>query len=218
MAALRSEMGRALLSDKESWSGSNEDPSQSTQDLFSTDAGFAPKAAFQSAVNEVLATAGLTSTERAARIMELQEGGAAGPVNHVLLKVDNPGGGEDRIRVDLRGASVGARIDMTNTGEADRVASKLGDLQRTLERHGLETESLRVRNSATTHTAADLPRAGLALAEAETSRGSAGSRSGSGGSESYRDAWKESGQGQTRRDPSDPRNRFRRPTPEKENA
>ena len=175
--------------------------------------------AFRNAVNEVLATAGTSGAERAARILELQDGAAAGPLSHVMLRVDNPSGGEDRIRVDLRGSSVDAQIHMSNAGEAERVNARLGELRTTLERHGLEAESLNVRSTATGKAeAGELSRLGIALTESESSRG-AGSRSGSNHSDSSRDAWKESTQGQQRRDPSDPRQqRFRRPTPEKETA
>ena len=141
-------------------------------------------------------------------------------MNSVLLRVDNPAGGEDRIRVDLRGAGVEATIDMRNAGEAERVANRLGELQRTLERHGLESETLRVRSVAqNTSDAAEVARVGIAVGESGESRGS---RSGTGGSgaDSFRDAWKEQGEGQgrSRRDPSDPRDRERRHQPPEETA
>lgn len=216
IAALRSELGRG--SGGEAGSGEGDRSHDGTGD-FRAESSFIPRGTFQNAVAEVLGTTAMTGAERAARILELQDGAAAGPMSHVTLRVDNPSGGEDRIRIDLRGSTVDAQIDMSNAGEAERVSARLGELRTTLERHGLETESLRVRASATNHSEViDTTRAGLALSEAESSRGAGGSRSGSSNSDSARDEWREFAQGQQRRDPSDPRQRPRRSTPEKENA
>ncbi|MDQ6829414.1 MAG: hypothetical protein M3081_11155, partial [Gemmatimonadota bacterium] len=57
-------------------------------------------------------------------------------------------GGEDRIRVGLRGASVGASIDLRDASQVERLTARLGELKQTLANHGLESESLRVRNIA----------------------------------------------------------------------
>lgn len=214
ISALRSEFA-SFAGDRGS-GGESEGWGSADSELMSGEGSVFPRATFQTAVNEILATGGMGAAERAARIMELQDGAANGPVNHVLLRLDNSAGGEDTIRVDLRGSSVDATIDMRNASEADRVSVKLGDLQRTLERHGLEAESLRVRTtSANGPDAVEIPRGALGLAEAESSRGS-GSRSGS--NDPDRESWKEAAQEQSRRDPSDPRQRPRRNTPEKENA
>jgi uncharacterized protein YcbK (DUF882 family) len=219
IAALRSELGRAFTGEGGSGSGEGERSSQDSG-VFRGEGSLLPRGTFQNAVNEVLATSGTNGAERAARILELQDGAAAGPMSHVMLRVDNPSGGEDRIRIDLRGSSVDARIDMSNVGEAERVTARLGELRSTLERHGLEAESLRVRSTSAINQAdaIEMPRLGLALSEAEASRGAAGSRSGSSNPDSSREEWKDTAQGQARRDPSDPRQRPRRPTPEKETA
>ena len=218
IASLRSEMSRSFGG--EGGNGYSESESSShDSSLFRADAPLLAGGSFRNAVNELLATTGATGAERAARILEMQDGAAAGPMSHVMLRVDNPSGGEDRIRVDLRGSSVDAQISMANAGEAERVNARLGELRTTLERHGLEAQSLDVRSSTASKTeAVELPRLGIALTESDSSRG-AGSRSGSNSSDSFREAWKESNQGQ-RRDPSDPRQqqRARRATPEKENA
>jgi hypothetical protein len=62
----------------------------------------------------------------------------------MTLKLDNAVGGEDRIRVDLRGLGVGTHIDVTDAGAADRMQSRVGELQRALEGHGLESDGVRI--------------------------------------------------------------------------
>jgi hypothetical protein len=88
-----------------------------------------------------------TREAEVARVLELQDG-ARGPLNHVVLRVDNPAGGQDRIRVDLRGARVDATLNMSNPADAERISARIGDLQKALESRGLEAEALRVRSTA----------------------------------------------------------------------
>lgn len=89
-----------------------------------------------------------SSAAHVARVLDLQDGIAAGPVSHVTLHLDNADGGEDRIRVDLRGASVGATIDVRDPAAAENMTLHLADLQRALEGKGLETDALHVRAMA----------------------------------------------------------------------
>jgi hypothetical protein len=67
----------------------------------------------------------------------------------MVLRLDNPAGGEDTIRVGLRGAAVDARIELGgDAGAAERMHAHVGELRRALEQKGLETEALRVRAAA----------------------------------------------------------------------
>lgn len=218
IAALRSELLGQAFSEGEGGSADGESAPGWQPELISPESSFT-RAPFQSAVSEILATSGTSAAERVARVMELQEGGETGAMSSVLLRVENAAGGEDRIRVDLRGNGVEATIDMKNVGEAERLGNRLGDLQRTLERHGLESETLRVRTTPTAAAdVAEVARVGIAVGDTGEARGSRTGAGGS-GSESFRETWKESTQGQSRRDPADPRNRDRRfQQPEKESA
>jgi uncharacterized protein YcbK (DUF882 family) len=82
---------------------------------------------------------------RVAQVFGLQDAKAAQPMSSLLLRVDNGAGGEDRIRVDLRGTTVGASIDMRDADAAQQLAKNLPDLTRSLEARGLDTGALRVR-------------------------------------------------------------------------
>src|SRR5690606_33183038 len=77
--------------------------------------------------NQTFEAAGVTGTDavqRAAQILAMKESASTAPVNHLLLRLDNGAGGEDRIRVDLRGGTVGTTLDIENSGEAERLASR----------------------------------------------------------------------------------------------
>ena len=82
---------------------------------------------------------------RVAQVFGLQDAKAAQPMSSLLLRLDNGAGGEDRIRVDLRGTTVGASIDMRDADAAQQLAKNLPDLTRSLESRGLDTGALRVR-------------------------------------------------------------------------
>jgi uncharacterized protein YcbK (DUF882 family) len=85
------------------------------------------------------------AASRISRVLELQDvASIARPMSHMTLKLDNAMGGEDRIRVDLRGLGVGTHIDVTDAGAADRMQSRVGELQRALEGHGLESDGVRI--------------------------------------------------------------------------
>jgi hypothetical protein len=95
-------------------------------------------------------TAGETRTltsaaaERIAHLLDLESSTPMKPLSQVLLRLDGAEG-EDRIRVDLRGTAIGATIDVSDPATADRLGTRLVELQRALERQGLEPETLQVR-------------------------------------------------------------------------
>jgi hypothetical protein len=82
------------------------------------------------------------------RIEALRDGAAARPLSHVTLMVENATGGEDRIRVGLRGTAVGATLELSDPAAVDRLGATIGELQQALEQRGLETDALRVRRQA----------------------------------------------------------------------
>jgi hypothetical protein len=118
----------------------------------------------------VIAPARVDLASRVARLLDLQEHAATRPVSHMTLRLDNAAGGEDRIRVDLRGLSVGATIDLSDPAAADRVSARIAELQRALERQGLETESLRVRSAAHLTDTVELSRVATTLHEGDAQR------------------------------------------------
>jgi hypothetical protein len=109
---------------------------------------------------------GVDVAARVARVLELQEGASARPLSSILLRLDNPAGGEDRIRVDLRGTSVDARLDLNDPAEAQRLGARIGDLRQALERQGLEADALRIRATGVARPdAAEAVRAAAAIAD-----------------------------------------------------
>jgi hypothetical protein len=151
---------------------------------------------------------GTDAAARLGQILEMQEGGAARPLSHVLLRMEAPGGGEERIRVDLRGTSVGTIIDVTDANAAERLHARVGELQHALEGKGLEAESVQIRSATTKPVeGSDAARTLAGAAEGEVIRSSTPSRSGS-------DSTPHRERGETARDQSqsgsrDPRNRSR---------
>ena len=75
---------------------------------------------------------------------------APGPrsLTHLTLSLDDGNGGQERVRIGMRGASVGASFEMRDTASADRVSSRLGELTRALEQRGLEPDAFHVRSAA----------------------------------------------------------------------
>ena len=96
----------------------------------------------------VAGVVGTDALERISRIRELQHDAAGGPVSHVTLQVDAPEGGQDRIRIDLRGSAIETTIDLQDPAAAERLRNRAGELQGALERHGLEPEPVRIRSAA----------------------------------------------------------------------
>jgi hypothetical protein len=91
----------------------------------------------------------------------LQEAKDALPVSHMLLQLDNPDGGLDRIRVGVRGAMVGATIDTHDPVAATDMARNVQQLASALQARGLDADSLRVRvaGGASMASPGDLARA-----------------------------------------------------------
>lgn len=107
------------------------------------------------------ATVGETgAAARAAAIFAMQDARDAQPVSHMTLQLDNGSGGLDRIRIGLRGAAVGATIDMHDSVTASDVAANIHQLASALQSRGLDPDSLRVRTTSTVGAAstADLSR------------------------------------------------------------
>jgi len=92
-------------------------------------------------------TAHADMSERIARVLKVQDAASDRPLSQVLLRLERPDGGEDRLRVDLRGNTVSATLDVGDQAAADRLNANVKELQRTLERHGFETDSLTVRTT-----------------------------------------------------------------------
>ena len=99
--------------------------------------------------SDALHDASASTASRAARAMDAQDAPGPRSLSHLTLSLDDGHGGQDQVRVGMRGSSVGASFDMSNTISADRVSSRLGELTRALEQRGLEPQSFQVRASST---------------------------------------------------------------------
>jgi len=114
-------------------------------------------------------------SERIARLLKVQDAAADRPLSQVMLRLERPDGGEDRVRVDLRGTSVTATLDVSDQAAADRLGANVGELQRALERHGFDAESLTVRTTTRALESATLSRAAGASVESDLQRTTASS-------------------------------------------
>jgi hypothetical protein len=85
---------------------------------------------------------------RAERVMRLQDAPTPRTLSRLTLSLDDGRGGQDQVRIGLRGSSVGASFDMRDAGGADRIAARMGELTRALEQHGLEPQAFQVRSGA----------------------------------------------------------------------
>jgi uncharacterized protein YcbK (DUF882 family) len=213
LSSLRSELGSGSSgADEEGTDAQGQGaPGWGETDIARGDLSLFTRGTFQSTVSQVLETGGAAAAERVARVMELQDG-ARGPVNHVVLRVDNPAGGQDRIRVDLRGTAVDATLDMSNAADAQRISTRITDLQKALENRGLEAEALRVRSTAA--EGQNAARMALGAAESDPSRGSRAD--GGAGNPDREDPDRQDGQ--PRREPADGREHGRQHQPRKENS
>jgi flagellar hook-length control protein FliK len=101
-----------------------------------------------SGTSDVSATRGIDMSERVAAILDVQNRAQDRPVSSLLLRLEHPELGEDRLRVDLRNNSVGATLDVANARAADQLNAHIADLRRALEAQGLEPEHLTIRHAA----------------------------------------------------------------------
>ncbi|HEX4935327.1 MAG TPA: flagellar hook-length control protein FliK, partial [Gemmatimonadaceae bacterium] len=121
------------------------------------------------------------ATERIARVLRLQDAGGDRPVSSVVLRLDTPDGGEDRIRIDMRGRAIGATLDVADPRSAEQLRQHVGELQQALQRQGLEGESMIVRTAQRTTDATTLTASAIS-AERDVLRAASASASDGGGS------------------------------------
>lgn len=90
---------------------------------------------------------GAIAAERIARVLDAQQAATPRTVSHLTLRVERAEGGEDRIRLDVRGRAVEARIDVADLGAADHLTARTPELRAALAQHGLTTDDIRVRSA-----------------------------------------------------------------------
>jgi hypothetical protein len=152
---------------------------QSRDELVRAVAGTDPSVSTTSttAAGETSSIGHADMSERIARLLKVQDAAADRPMSQVMLRLERPDGGEDKVRVDLRGNSVSATLDLGDQGAADRLGANMKELQRALERHGFETDSLTVRTATRAVESSTLSRAAGASVEAELQRAASPSSS-----------------------------------------
>lgn len=100
------------------------------------------------------------AADHVGRMLDVRDATPAHPLSHVTLDLDNANGGTDRITVQLRGGAVDTAISLGDTGRADRMSLRVGELQHALEHHGLEAGSIHVASTAGDTGAGWTPRRG----------------------------------------------------------
>ncbi|MEP6619452.1 MAG: hypothetical protein ABJE47_09060 [bacterium] len=102
---------------------------------------------------DALTDARATTASRVSRLMDVQDAPGPRSLSHITLSLDDGNGGQDSVRVGMRGTSVGATFDMSNASSADRVSARLGELSKALEQRGLEPQAFQVRATSTAREA-----------------------------------------------------------------
>ena len=109
------------------------------------------------------------------RLVALQDAAAGRPLSQLTLRLDGPQGVEERIRVDLRGNTVGATLDLGDRASVEQITSRLGELRQSLAQRGLDSESLLVRQRAGASDGGDVARLVAAtLGDRDVARASGG--------------------------------------------
>jgi uncharacterized protein YcbK (DUF882 family) len=112
-----------------------------------------------------------TASQRAERIMAAQDAPAR-PLSQIVMSVDNGNGTSDRIQVALRGSTVNATIDAADHHAANVLRAHSDELVRSLTKDGVDVESVRVRNTATTTAAAQVTTVDSSQKSSDTSSNS----------------------------------------------
>jgi len=87
---------------------------------------------------------------RAEAIAVLREDAPARALSSLTMQLDSPDGPE-QVRVTLRGGVVDTQVTTSSGALADRLRMQTADLQDALGRHGLDTEKVKVQQTARVH-------------------------------------------------------------------
>ena len=109
-------------------------------------------------------------SERIARLLKVQDAASDRPLSQVMLRLERPDGGEDRLRVGLRGNTVSATLDVGDQSAADRMNANVKELRRVLEQQGFQTDSLTARTVSRTMDSSTLARSAGASVESDLQR------------------------------------------------
>jgi hypothetical protein len=109
-------------------------------------------------------------SERIARLLKVQDSANDRPLSQVMLRLERPDGGEDRLRIGLRGNTINATLDVGDQAAADRMNANVKELRQTLEQQGFQTDSLTVRTTARAMESSTLSRAAGASIESDLQR------------------------------------------------
>lgn len=107
-----------------------------------------PQSAGTTSMSAAHGGGGVSAAERVGQILDARDASPARPLSHVTLDLENSAGGNDRITVQLRGAAVNTAVSLSDSGRADRMSLRVGELQHALEHHGLDVGSLHVSSTA----------------------------------------------------------------------
>lgn len=93
---------------------------------------------------------GSDSASRAEAIAVLREDAPVRALSSLTMQLDSPDGPE-QVRVTLRGGVVDTQVTTSSGALADRLRMQTADLQDALGRHGLDTEKVKVQQTARVH-------------------------------------------------------------------
>lgn len=105
-------------------------------------------AGFARSVEAASSGGGATEVQQAERVQQIRsmrESSNTGRLSRVFLRMEGPEGQSTRVRVGLQGNLVEANVGLSEPGAADRLRARVDELHRTLQRRGLESETLTFR-------------------------------------------------------------------------
>ena len=143
--------------------------------------------------------------DRVEHVRALQESAQAGPPRMRVDLGDVDGSGT-RVRLDLRGGKVGARIEVTDPTLGDSLERRVGSLKTALESRGLEPDGIQVRTIVEEASAAKGVLKGVesaAATESEFKETRDRSRDGSGDRKDLPEERRQDGPGRQKREEED---------------
>jgi uncharacterized protein YcbK (DUF882 family) len=167
VATVASTAAAAARSEKSSERGSSSDgSSQSDQrsgySALSAAVAMRNDSASQFSAAAVAATTGSTAAERTEKILAAMDSAPVRPLSQITMAVDAGNGTTDRIHLAMRGSSLNTTIDTADVRVAQAITTHSDDLVRSLNKDGIQLDSLRVRGGVETTNAVAATTAGQA--------------------------------------------------------
>ena len=120
------------------------------------------EASAQFPTEALTAATGSTAAERTEKILAAMDSAPVRPLSQITMAVDGGNGTTDRIHLAMRGSSLNTTMDVSDARLAQALTTHGDDLVRSLNKDGIQLDSLRVRAATETTTGVAATTAGQA--------------------------------------------------------